>query len=516
MSKASNDCICISRKDRKKSKYLDSKQLEVLYKKHFHGALVRSGGSLFMLLLLWIGIFFRAIPPANVIGIFYAVLVVVLINFPFLWLLKRVRKRCAYEFLSILLNIMEIVCYTAIIYFLGGIRGAYFVACYAIVISYTGAVAPRRYPFIVATMCAICFSLMIVLQYSGYLPDPFVKRPEDLTWANIILMLVLINGLLYIIAATSAYAASLLAKNKEKLCLQNLELEKSRAELAKLAEDLKFKNRELKEITYRAQQADRAKSEFLANMSHELRTPLNHIIGFTELILDKHFGDLNETQEEYLNDVLTSSRHLLSLINDILDLSKVEAGKLTLELGEVHLESLLKNSITMIKQKSIKHGIKIMMDLNGLPETIMADERKLKQIIYNLLSNAVKFTPDGGEVSIKATVLDHPASNGGLPFSGNDGPEGYKSRRFVKISVIDQGIGIRKDYLEKIFLPFEQVDSSMTRKYQGTGLGLSLTKRFVELHGGKIWAKSEGEGKGSTFTFIIPEIALYYEEHLNG
>ncbi len=516
MAEDEKRCICITRKNRKKSKYLETSQRELLYKKHLRGALVRSGGSLFMLLLLWISLFFQAIPPTNVMGIFYTVLVIVLINFPFLWLLKRVRKRCAYEFLSILLNFMEIICYTAIIYFLGGIKGAYFAACYAVVISYTGAVAPRRYPFIVATMCGFCFSLMIVLQYTGYLPDPTLQPVRNLSWANIILMLVLINGLLYIIASTSAYAANLLAKNREKLCLQNLELEKSRTELAKLAEDLKLKNRELKQTTYRARQADRAKSEFLANMSHELRTPLNHIIGFTELILDRHFGDLNETQQEYLGDVLTSSRHLLSLINDILDLSKVEAGKLTLELGEVHVESLLKNSITMIKQKSMKHGIKIITDINGLPERIIADERKLKQIMYNLLSNAVKFTPDGREIRIKAHTVNGSCGGTGRDEALDTSQECPHNRRFVKISIIDQGIGIREEYLGKIFLPFEQVDSSITRKYEGTGLGLSLTKRLVELHGGQIWAESEGEGKGSTFTFTIPEITSGYEEHENG
>jgi signal transduction histidine kinase len=143
-----------------------------------------------------------------------------------------------------------------------------------------------------------------------------------------------------------------------------------------------------------AETANQAKSEFLANMSHELRTPLNHIIGFTELIVDKTYGELNEIQEEYLGDVLHSSRHLLSLINDILDLSKIEAGKMALDLSDINLKFLLENSLTMIQEKAMKHGIELSVDIDGIPETIIADERKLKQIIYNLLSNAVKFTPD--------------------------------------------------------------------------------------------------------------------------
>lgn len=258
-------------------------------------------------------------------------------------------------------------------------------------------------------------------------------------------------------------------------------------------------------LAEQAEAANRAKSEFLANMSHELRTPLNHIMGFTELIVGKNFGDLNEKQEEYLGDVLTSSRHLLSLINDILDLSKVEAGKFELEPANVDLKVLFASSPTMIKEKSLKHGIKISMDVDGIPETIQADERKLKQIMYNLLSNAVKFTPDGGEIRIVAESVEGRNGNGAdqrlKDMSYRQGPP----QKFVRISVRDSGIGIKPEDLERIFDPFEQLESSTSRRFQGTGLGLSLTKRLVELHGGSIWAESEGEGKGSTFSFLIPE-----------
>jgi signal transduction histidine kinase len=264
----------------------------------------------------------------------------------------------------------------------------------------------------------------------------------------------------------------------------------------RMVADLKKQRNELSRSQQIAEEANQAKSEFLANMSHELRTPLNHIIGFTELVLDKSFGGLTDAQEEYLNDVHDSSKHLLSLINDILDLSKVEAGKVEYEPTEVQIRDILNNSLVMIKEKALNHGIKIATELNGIPQTIQADERKLKQILYNLLSNAVKFTPDAGHISLSAKRVSNTDEQvQGLSASDNN---------FIQISVGDSGIGLKKEDLERIFQPFEQVDNSASRRFQGTGLGLSLTKNLVELHGGQIWAESEGEGKGTTFSFCIP------------
>ena len=264
-----------------------------------------------------------------------------------------------------------------------------------------------------------------------------------------------------------------------------------------------------------AERANQSKSDFLANMSHELRTPLNHIIGFTELVLDQNFGELNNTQRDYLQDVLGSSKHLLSLINDILDLSKIEAGKLILELDEFDLRSSLENSMIMVKEKALKRGIRLTTSFNGLSGNIRADERKLKQIMYNLLSNAVKFTPDGGEIQIKV----HPVYCRVRPGMRKGDPEDMQIvenidestitpydhlKQCLKISVVDSGIGIDPAMITKVFTRFVQVDTSRARNYEGTGLGLALTKQLVELHGGKIWAESPGLDQGSTFHFIIP------------
>jgi len=253
---------------------------------------------------------------------------------------------------------------------------------------------------------------------------------------------------------------------------------------------------ETKAARERAEIANRAKSEFLANMSHELRTPLNHIIGFSELISAGIAGEVNPQQREYLGDVVYSSHHLLSLVNDILDLAKVEAGKQTLEPVDVDLRAFLKSSLVMIKEKAMKHGIELSMNVDGVPDTIRADDRKLKQILYNLLSNAIKFTPDGGRIALTAQASDAGTQD---PPERGDNPGGY-----VQISVSDTGVGLNPEDLERVFQPFEQVLKPGHPKTQGTGLGLSLTKQLVELHGGRIWAQSAGAQKGAAFSFVLP------------
>ena len=239
--------------------------------------------------------------------------------------------------------------------------------------------------------------------------------------------------------------------------------------------------REIEDKSRQIEAANRHKSEFLANMSHELRTPLNAIIGFSEVLGERLFGELNEKQAEYTDDILTSGRHLLSLINEILDLSKVEAGRMELELATFDLPLAIDNARTFVRERATKHGITLDVDVDERLGDFIGDERKIKQILLNLLSNAVKFTPEGGRIGIEARQAD-----------GS-----------VEISVTDTGVGIAPEDQPKIFEEFRQVGSDYTHKVEGTGLGLTLAKKFVELHGGKIWVESE-VGKGSKFTFTLP------------
>jgi PAS domain S-box-containing protein len=255
-------------------------------------------------------------------------------------------------------------------------------------------------------------------------------------------------------------------------------------EKMRLERELAERTRDAEKAQSEAEAATRAKSDFLANMSHELRTPLNSIIGFSEVLEDELLGSLNASQRENVQYILKAGRHLLSLINDILDLSKVESGKMELEVDRVSLKGILDASLVMHREKALRHGISLDLQMEPVTDMVIeADERKLKQILFNLLSNAVKFTPDGGSVRVMA--------------------RGITGAQEIEISIEDTGIGIKPEDIPKLFKEFSQLDSVYDKKYKGTGLGLALTKKLVELNGGHIQVSSEF-GKGSRFAFVIP------------
>ena len=278
----------------------------------------------------------------------------------------------------------------------------------------------------------------------------------------------LIGGLTVIRKATGTFASEVVEllqtfATQSSIAIQN----------ARLFREIEEKSRQL-------EVASQHKSEFLANMSHELRTPLNAIIGFSEVLAERMFGELNEKQEEYSKDIHASGQHLLSVINDILDLSKIEAGRMELELSDFHLPTALDSALTLVRERAGRRSIALQLSVDEGLGQIQADERKVRQVVLNLLSNAIKFTPEGGRIEVRATAQD------GL----------------VEVSVSDTGVGIAPEDQEAVFEEFRQVGTA-DKKVEGTGLGLTLCRKFVELHGGKIWVKSE-LGKGSTFTCTIP------------
>ena len=257
--------------------------------------------------------------------------------------------------------------------------------------------------------------------------------------------------------------------------VQSLErkVEERTRELQKALAELSRKSRQL-------EVASEHKSHFLANMSHELRTPLNAIIGFSQVLRQRLFGPINEKQEEYLDDILSSGNHLLSLINDVLDLSKVEAGQIELEVAAFSLREALERGVVMVREPATKHGVQLSLELAPGVDLVTGDERRLRQVIFNLLSNAVKFTPEDGSVIVATSHVDGE----------------------VRVSVTDTGPGIAPEDRERIFEEFQQTDVGVQQS-EGTGLGLALSKRLVELHGGRIWVESEA-GHGSRFVFTLP------------
>ncbi|HXZ85445.1 MAG TPA: ATP-binding protein [Myxococcota bacterium] len=330
----------------------------------------------------------------------------------------------------------------------------------------------------IAVICAVGASLLLGI------PDWRVELPDQLRTG------VLVVG----VASLTATAAFWLWHTRMTLADAFGELEQANAALSESERSLERKvhertaqleasQRALAAARDEALLANQHKSAFLANMSHELRTPLNAIIGFSEALLAQLFGEMNPKQTEYLQDIHSSGQHLLALINDILDLSKIEAGKLELNPSRVHLPTAIANALILIQERAAHRGVALVSELDPALDEITADERKLKQVLINLLANAVKFTDAGGKVTVRAS----------------------RGADCVRVEVEDTGVGIAPEHHELIFEEFRQVADPSTRKQEGTGLGLALVKRMVTLHGGETWLRS-ALGQGSTFGFSIPRV----------
>lgn len=333
-------------------------------------------------------------------------------------------------------------------------------------------------------LCLIAFGLTLAATGFVAFGAPLAAHgiPPDQVSVVVWVGLPIIVGLVAIAAWHSRETLEVASERREEAVLALQESERTlEGRVHERTRELEESEQELARARDEALAANQHKSAFLANMSHELRTPLNAVIGFSEVLSEKYFGELTDKQSEYVTDIHQSGHHLLSLINDILDLSKIEAGRLELAPSEFHLAATCENALSLMRERALRAELTVVEEVDEDVGSIVADERKVKQILINLLTNAVKFSEPGGTVTLRARNV------------GED----------VELSVVDTGVGIAAADQQLVFEEFRQVENDYTRKQEGTGLGLALCKRLVELHGGRI-SLTSAPGEGSTFTFTIP------------
>ena len=454
-------------KDIRTSKRLPDGAKERVFRTQKRGALLRSVFSAFFLLFAFIASLVGAISNLEFLGISSAVVFLIILGAAALPVYRRIYDRRLYEFFTILFSAGEIFGYTVIIYFSGGVYAGYLSLLYVFLIVYAGVAAPKRYPFIFAGISCVLYDAMVLLQYRDILPN-LSYYSADWPVSGPAVRVFLLNFMLLVIAFISSNTSNILKKGREKLREQNDKLNRmvDQLRLAKEAAD----------------EASHTKSRFLANMSHEIRTPMTGLLGMIELLLKT---ELSAKQRSYAEASFRSGRSLLAIINGVLDLSKIEEGKLILSNVPFPIRDVMEDAVELFAETAPSKGIDLSAYVSpAVPLNLIGDPQRIKQILTNLIGNAIKFTAQG-EVSARVRVLGVPGSEATLRFE-----------------VKDTGIGIPSEYQSSIFDTFVQADETTTRKYGGTGLGLAIVQRLVKLMGGRVGLESNA-GQGSLFWFEL-------------
>lgn len=460
---------------------------KVLFRRHVQGALVRSGASMFMWVCALVAFLEGHLRKDQITGVSVSVLFLIMMNPPALWLLKRIVRVNLSRVLSLFINISEIVGYTSIIYFLGGIEATYLIPIYSLLIMYVGVVAPRKLPFIVAGICSIAFALVVVLEYLGFLPGRYHAMGLYFPWKNQFDILFVIAALLFMGAFIASYTGTLLKESREKLIRQNAELiqakeaaEKARDELEQRVKErtseLVIANEQLHQKTGDLVRSNKELEQFAYVASHDLREPLRMVTCYVQLLSERYKDRLDQDANVFINFATDGASRMYQLINDLLDYSRVGTRGNPFEL--VDCEQVFDKSINNLKMVVEESGAEVTHD--PLPKTV-ADFSQLEQLFQNLIGNGIKFhREESPRVHVSA----------------------MSNANHWVFSVRDNGIGVDPAYKDRIFVIFQRLHAS--DKYPGTGIGLAICKKIVERHGGSIWVESE-PGKGATFFFTLPK-----------
>ena len=465
----------------------DADYCKTLFRRHLQGALVRSGTSVFMWFFAVVAFLEGHISKEQMAGVSASVAFLILMNPPTLWFLKRSTQMNLSRYFSLIINILEIIGYTSVIYFLGGIEATYLIPIYCLLITYVGAVAPRKLPFIIAGVCSIAFALVVVLEYLGFLPGKFHAMGFYFPWKNQFDILFVIAALLFVGAFISSYTGNLLRENKEKLRRQNAELaqakeaaEKARDELEQRVKErtleLVVANEQLHRMTEDLIRSNKELEQFAYVASHDLKEPLRMVTSYVQLLSQRYRDKLDQNAKDFIDFATNGATHMYQLINDLLAYSRVGTRENPFEL--VDCEEVFHKSVNNLKVAVEESGAQVTH--GPLPRTI-ADFAQLEQLFQNLIGNGIKFH---GKEPPRVHISASPNGDHWI------------------FSVRDNGIGIAPEYKERIFIIFQRLHAK--DKYPGTGIGLAICKKIVERHGGQIWVESEA-GKGATFYFTLPK-----------